>query len=82
MSDVVERRIGDLTVRIDRHLCVGFADCLEEAPEAFALDDEGIADFRSEAGGTARGRILAASEACPVDAIAVLDADGTPLAPS
>ena len=43
--DTIERRVGDLTVRIDRLLCVGFADCLDEAPGAFVLDDEGIAAF-------------------------------------
>ncbi len=32
-----DRKIGSLSVRIDRTLCVGFGDCVTEAPEAFQL---------------------------------------------
>ena len=45
MSTQDERMVGTLRVRIDRTLCVGFGDCITEAPEAFVLDDEGIAVF-------------------------------------
>lgn len=80
MSDTGERRVGGLTVRIDRLLCVGFADCIDEAPEAFALDDEGIAEFGEGVGDVDHGRLIRACEACPVDALSVHDADGNPLA--
>ncbi len=40
MSDVVERVIGDLTVRIERSLCVGFAQCVDESELAFQIDDD------------------------------------------
>ena len=39
----IVRMVGGLTVAIDRLLCVGFGDCIEEAPDAFEFDDEGIA---------------------------------------
>ncbi len=78
----VERRIGDLTVRIDRLLCVGFADCLDEAPEVFILDEEGIAGFTSDAGTTDREQLLKACEACPVEALTVLDAEGRQIVPA
>ena len=42
-----EREVNGLTVRIDRTLCVGFGDCVTEAPKAFALDAEDIAVFVS-----------------------------------
>lgn len=75
-----ERTVGDLVLRIDRTLCVGFGDCVTEAPEAFALDDEDVAVFvRPET--VERERLLAACRACPVDAITVTDADGQQLAP-
>jgi len=80
-DDVHERRIGDLTIRIDRLLCVGFGDCVDEAPEAFELDDEGIAVFTAEAAEERRERLLAACVACPVDALIALDAGGEQLAP-
>lgn len=81
MSEIEERRIGDLVVRIDRRLCVGFGDCVDEAPEAFEFDDEGIAILTSP-GDVARERLLKACEICPVDAITVTGADGRQIVPS
>lgn len=82
MRDVEERRIDDLVVRIDRRLCVGFGDCVDAAPDAFALDEDGIAVFVEGAGGSVRERVIAACEACPVDALTVLDADGRQIVPA
>lgn len=79
MSDATERQVGGLTIRIDRLLCVGFADCIDEAPEAFALDDEGIAVFGEGVSDVDHGRLIRACDACPVDALSVHDADGNPL---
>jgi len=45
----VERCIAGLTVRIDRLLCVGFGDCIDEAPESFALDEQGVVVFGTDA---------------------------------
>jgi ferredoxin len=75
-----ERVIAGLTVRIDRTLCVGFGDCVTLAPDAFELDDEGIAVFRAGAPAL-RAVLLAACDACPVDAITVLDENGVQLVP-
>ena len=76
----ITRRVGDLTVTIDRLLCVGFGDCIDEAPEAFEFDDEGVAILTSPED-VERGRLLKACEICPVDAITVTDADGHRLVP-
>ena len=81
MTDVLERRVAGLTVRIDRLLCVGFGDCIDEAPETFELDAEGIASFRETREEPAGDRLVRACDACPVDALTVLDADGRQLAP-
>lgn len=81
MSDIEERRVGDLRIRIDRNLCVGFGDCIEAAEAAFELDDEGIAVFRESIDEVDRETLLNACDECPVDAIAVLDSDGTQLLP-
>lgn len=80
MADVIERRVGNLRVRIDRLLCVGFGDCITEAPEAFRLDDEGIAEFGDDPEAVERERLLRACQACPVDALSVVDGDGAILA--
>lgn len=81
MADVVERKIGELTVKIDRLLCVGFGDCIDEAPESFVLDEEGIVIFRDDPERAGRERLLRACEACPVDALSVLDGDGHQVVP-
>ena len=80
MSDCEERNVGELRVRIDRTLCVGFGDCVTEAAEAFVLDESGIAVFvKPEA--VERERLLRACDVCPVDAITVWDADGVQIVP-
>ncbi len=76
-----DRRIGSLTVRIDRSLCVGFGDCVTEAPEAFQLDDDEIAVFGQRADTVAKDKLLKACEACPVDALSVSDESGEQLIP-
>lgn len=81
MEDIDERRVGDLVVRIDRLLCVGFGDCMEPPPPAFRFDAEGIATFVDSVGELPRPIVLDACEACPVDAISVFDADGNQLVP-
>ena len=80
MAEFEERQVGALRVRIDRTLCVGFGDCIEGAPEAFVLDDEGLAVFKDPAA-VERARLLAACDACPVDAITVWDEAGAQVVP-
>ena len=80
MSDFEERSVGELRVRIDRTLCVGFGDCVTEAPEGFVLDDTGTAVFVTPEQ-VDRERLLRACDVCPVDAITVWDADGDQIVP-
>jgi ferredoxin len=80
VSDFEERSVGALRVRIDRTLCVGFGDCVTEAPEAFVLDDTGTAVFVTP-DLVDRDRLLRACDVCPVDAITVWDAAGRQLVP-
>ena len=80
MADTDDRVVGGLTVRIDRTLCVGFGDCIEQAPEAFVLDQDGVARF-GEPDRVERERLLRACDACPVDALTVWDENGRQLVP-
>ena len=80
MSDFDERRVGDLQVRIDRTLCVGFGDCVTAAPEAFVLDEDNIAVFAAPLN-VERERLLRACASCPVDALTVWTADGEQIVP-
>lgn len=81
MAEFEERQVGGLRVRIDRGLCVGFGDCIEGAPEAFTLDGEGLAVFTAPES-VERARLLAACDACPVDAITVWDESGAQVVPA
>ena len=76
----IVRVVGEMTVTIDRLLCVGFGDCIDEAPEAFELDDEDIAILTSPEA-VEREQLLRACESCPVDAIMVTDVLGHTLVP-
>jgi ferredoxin len=80
VSDFDERYVGELRIRIDRTLCVGFGDCVTEAAEAFVLDDTGTAVFVKPEQ-VDRERLLRACDSCPVDAITVWDKDGSQIVP-
>lgn len=80
MSDAVERTVNGLRVVIERSLCVGFAQCVDVAEEAFVIDDDDVVAFASPEQVT-RQRLIEACRACPVEALVVFDADGKQLAP-
>jgi ferredoxin len=75
-----ERTVHGLRIVIDRDQCVGFGDCVKEAPEGFKLDDETVAVFVAPEA-VERERLLRACDACPVDAISVWDSDGRQVVP-
>ncbi|NIK61427.1 ferredoxin [Kribbella shirazensis] len=79
MSDV-QRSVGELTILVDRTLCVGFAQCIDESPEAFDLDDDGIVAFVAPET-VSRDDLLRACAACPVEALVVTAKSGERLVP-
>lgn len=68
-------------VRIDADLCVGFAECVVEAPQAFALNVEDRAVIL-DLDAVDMEALKAAAASCPVSAILVFGRDGTLLAPT
>ena len=58
------------SVKIDESSCIAQGDCVELAPQAFRLDDLAVV-----IGGAPDDVLMAAAEGCPVEAIALLDAD-------
>jgi len=75
-----ERTIGCLRVRIDRTLCVGFADCITAAPEAFVLGADDVVVFLSPESVNPL-QLVRACASCPVDALTAWDELGNVLAP-
>ena len=80
VSEFIERHVGQFTIRIDRHLCVGFGDCIDVADRIFYLDDEGIVAFHDPFDPDEE-RALEACRVCPVDALTAYDASGRQVAP-
>ena len=81
MGDLVERKIGDLTVRIDRGTCIGTANCMKLTPEVFEFDAENIVAFKDDHAAIEQERLIEACRVCPVDALILIDASGTQLVP-
>ena len=75
-----KRTVHGLRIVIDRDQCVGFGDCVKEAPVGFKLDDETVAVFVAPEA-VERERLLRACDACPVDAITVYDEAGEQIVP-
>jgi ferredoxin len=78
--ELVERTIGDLRVAINRDLCVGFAQCVDVSDEAFEMGDDDVVVFHAPER-VSRERLIEACRSCPVEALRVIDTDGTQLAP-
>jgi len=69
MSDIQERRIGGLTITINRPNCIGSRNCVQVAPEVFQLDAKGIVTFTQDAPDIGRERLIEACRICPVEAL-------------
>jgi ferredoxin len=61
-------------IEINREECTGDCVCLEEAPNTFELDEEGIVKVINP-DGDSPDEIYAAAEACPTEAIILYDAE-------
>lgn len=81
MAEDAKLKIGGLTILIERDLCVGFGDCVSEAPDAFQLDDNDQAVFAADPAVVDREKLIKACELCPVDALTVWDEEGRQLIP-
>lgn len=81
MSDTKTKQVGDLSITVDRSLCIGATSCVAVAPQAFELDDQAIAIILDTADQESRDSLLDAARSCPVDAIIITDKDGKQLHP-
>lgn len=63
-------------VVIDEKLCIGSSNCMEEAPDAYEVDERGIAVLVRPTGRASADALLRGAQACPVDAISLFDDAG------
>ena len=61
-----------VTARIDERACAAHGDCLDVAPQAFALSEDDVAIV---VGAAPPDTLVRAAEACPSVAITVIDDD-------
>ncbi|MEV8034013.1 ferredoxin [Streptomyces sp. NPDC086182] len=68
-------------VEVDRSVCIGSAQCVHHAPEAFRLD-AAMQSHPVEPETDANEKILEAAEGCPVEAVMIsLLGSGEPVFP-
>lgn len=65
---------------VDKDTCIGSASCVGVAPGVFELDEEFKSSVR-DPGGADDDAIREAAEACPVQAITLLDEDDNQVYP-
>lgn len=81
MADTLERKIGGLTVRIDRETCIGTGNCIIVAEDVFEFDDQSVCAFVDDAAGTDRDKLIEACRICPVDALILIDENDKQIVP-
>lgn len=72
---------NNLTVTIDRDLCIGAATCIAIAPEVFALDNDAKAIVLESADDTSEDMIIDAAKVCPTAAIRIQNDKGEQVFP-
>jgi ferredoxin len=77
----VTRKIRNLTMRIDRDLCIGASTCVAIAPKAWELDGEAKAIILDTCDQESDETLLEAAKGCPVMAIFITDAAGKQIFP-
>jgi ferredoxin len=81
MSDIVERKVSELLIKIERPNCIGSKNCINVAPNLFELDDEQICSFKENTEGIEQEVVVEACSVCPVSALYVMDKDNNQIVP-
>lgn len=74
-------KIKDLTVKIDRDLCIGAATCSAIASKTFGLDEHSKAILLDTVGEDKNEQIIEAAKSCPVLAIIIENEKGERIFP-
>lgn len=75
------KKVGKLTITVDRNLCIGAASCVAVAPKTFVLDNEAKAIILSTADEEIPETIFDSARSCPVLAIILHDENGKQVFP-
>lgn len=80
-DDSSRQTIRNLTITIDRGLCIGAASCVAVAPKAFSLDEQAKAIILPTVSEETDENIIDAARSCPVAAIIIHDNTGKQIFP-
>jgi ferredoxin len=75
------KKVGKLTITVDRDLCIGAASCIAVAPKTYALDNEAKAIILDTAIEDSYEAIVDSAKACPVAAVILHDESGKQIYP-
>lgn len=68
------RRAAKIRAVVDHDLCAGVAECIQIAPGAFRLGDDGLA-VAAEPGRFTADELAEAADSCPMSAITIVPDD-------
>ena len=74
-------KVGKLSVKVDRDLCIGAATCIAVAAKTFELDGDAKAVVIKTASEDTEQTIIDSAKACPVAAIIIEDEKGNRVFP-
>lgn len=75
------KKVGRLTITVDRDLCIGAASCVAVAPKAYELDSEAKAIILDTASEESEETLIDSARACPTAAIIIKDENGKQIFP-
>lgn len=81
MSDISEKNISGLTIKIDRTMCIATSNCIEVSPDVFELDEERICKFITPTNDVEKEILIEACSVCPVNALYAFDNEGKQIIP-
>jgi len=81
VKDIVERKVSDLLIKIERPNCIGSKNCINVAPKLFELDGDQICSFKENTEGIEKEIIVEACSVCPVSALIVIDETSKQIVP-
>lgn len=64
---------NEITIIVDRNLCIGAATCMAIAPKAFDIDSEAKAIILEGVDSCSLQELVDAAKSCPTAAITILD---------
>lgn len=74
-------QIRNLTITVDRDMCIGAATCIAIAPNTYNLDSEAKAIILETADADSDDEHINAARGCPVAAITIKDDNGNIIFP-